>query len=269
MKKSILKALIKEIITAHLQLREGIDDWAGWGKETPSQKASEDKLTKLGFQYTHHFPENEEDDPEQKRVIVMSKRRGPTTFTCQIGSDGSANGEAIDSYVKNFRARMLREDYDDYDDYDPDDDRSEFADPHGKSALRAASKSNPRNRPCPTCKRPNMLTPKDVAKGYQCDQCADALEGPGMYEGDLANTAKAIGAAGVIGLASIGSHYLGKLDKVVKIGDTSYLVVPEDHGKVPYDAKVVKGPDGKTYKIWTGQYGYKSRSPVNFAYKVN
>ena len=56
------------------------------------------------------------------------------------------------------------------------DGREDFADPGGRSALRAASKSNPRNRTCPTCKRKNMLTPKDVALGYQCNQCADALE---------------------------------------------------------------------------------------------
>ena len=60
-----------------------------------------------------------------------------------------------------------------------DDDREDFADPGGRSALRAASKSNPRNRPCPTCRRPNMLTPKDVALGYQCDACADHDEGIG------------------------------------------------------------------------------------------
>lgn len=53
----------------------------------------------------------------------------------------------------------------------------EFADPGGRSALRAASKRNPRNRPCPTCKRPNCLTPLDVSKGYQCDTCADRDEG--------------------------------------------------------------------------------------------
>jgi hypothetical protein len=45
------------------------------------------------------------------------------------------------------------------------------------SALRAAGKANPRNLPCPTCKRPNQLTPADVARGYQCDGCADAEEG--------------------------------------------------------------------------------------------
>jgi hypothetical protein len=61
-----------------------------------------------------------------------------------------------------------------------DDDRSDFADPGGRSALRAASKRNPRNLPCPSCKRPNMLTPKDRAHGYQCDACADRDEGRGF-----------------------------------------------------------------------------------------
>lgn len=56
------------------------------------------------------------------------------------------------------------------------EDEDDFAEPGGRSALRAASKKNPRNRPCPTCKAPNRLTPKDVALGYQCDSCADALE---------------------------------------------------------------------------------------------
>lgn len=55
----------------------------------------------------------------------------------------------------------------------------QFADPGGKSALRAASKSNPRNLPCPTCHEPNRLTPADVAQHYQCDSCADRDEGGG------------------------------------------------------------------------------------------
>lgn len=50
-----------------------------------------------------------------------------------------------------------------------------FANPG--SALRAATRRNPRNRPCPTCKEPNRLTPLDVQRGYQCDECADRLEG--------------------------------------------------------------------------------------------
>ena len=51
--------------------------------------------------------------------------------------------------------------------------QQEFADPGGKSALRAGV----RNHPCPTCGEENMLTSKDVSLGYQCDNCADILEG--------------------------------------------------------------------------------------------
>ena len=67
--------------------------------------------------------------------------------------------------------------YYDYDDNDYDCERGiEFADPGGKSALRAATKNNPRNLPCPNCGRKNKLTPADRALGYQCDTCADELE---------------------------------------------------------------------------------------------
>ena len=59
--------------------------------------------------------------------------------------------------------------------YDDDFD-CEFADPGGRSALRAAKKGNPRNHTCPNCKRRNVLTPADRARGYQCDSCADRAE---------------------------------------------------------------------------------------------
>ena len=47
------------------------------------------------------------------------------------------------------------------------------------SALRAASKINPRNRSCPTCGEKDVLTPEDVRRGYQCDDCANRAEGYG------------------------------------------------------------------------------------------
>jgi hypothetical protein len=58
----------------------------------------------------------------------------------------------------------------------------QFADPGGRSSLRAATSRNPRNRPCPTCGRKNKLTPADVAAGYQCDTCADIAERGGEYD---------------------------------------------------------------------------------------
>lgn len=69
----------------------------------------------------------------------------------------------------------------DYEDYlDMQDDLIDgvgFADPGGNSALRAATKRNPRNLPCPNCGEPNRLTPADRNAGYQCNACADQCEG--------------------------------------------------------------------------------------------
>lgn len=77
----------------------------------------------------------------------------------------------------------MTEDYDPEDERDyPDDDEDlyfsplQFADPGGKSALRAATPDNPRNLPCPRCHTPNVLTPADQALGYVCDRCADEAE---------------------------------------------------------------------------------------------
>lgn len=65
--------------------------------------------------------------------------------------------------------------------FEDDDFDMEFENPGGRSALRASSKSNPRNLPCPTCGQPNRLTPKDVSLGYQCNSCADKDEGFPSY----------------------------------------------------------------------------------------
>lgn len=73
-------------------------------------------------------------------------------------------------------------------DYDDDEDSQNFlidgvgfADPGGRSALRAATRSNPRNLPCPTCGEPDRLTPLDKRAGYQCNSCADRDEGRGCW----------------------------------------------------------------------------------------
>lgn len=55
-------------------------------------------------------------------------------------------------------------------------DDLDFAEPGGRSALRAARRGNRRNLSCPTCRKPNRLTPADRARGYQCDECADRDE---------------------------------------------------------------------------------------------
>lgn len=60
--------------------------------------------------------------------------------------------------------------------YDPFGSGDDFADPGGRSALRAGKKIHP----CPTCGEPNKLTAKDKRLGYQCDNCADRDEGTYM-----------------------------------------------------------------------------------------
>jgi len=67
------------------------------------------------------------------------------------------------------------------DDYDYDEeewliDGVGFANPGGESALRAATPENPRNLPCPTCGKPDRLTPIDKQRGYHCDACANQIE---------------------------------------------------------------------------------------------
>jgi hypothetical protein len=76
-----------------------------------------------------------------------------------------------EDYDDAERAYEEREMYPEY--YDGD---LQFADPGGNSALRAATRRNPRNLPCPTCGEANRLTPADRARGYQCDSCADRIE---------------------------------------------------------------------------------------------
>jgi len=73
-----------------------------------------------------------------------------------------------------------------YDDYQSDDDYPDVFDEGDEgdnmvfanvgSALRAASATNPRIHPCPSCGAEDKLTPADVALGYQCDMCAYTTE---------------------------------------------------------------------------------------------
>jgi len=56
-----------------------------------------------------------------------------------------------------------------------DEPDCDFADPGGRSALRAG----PREYACPTCGRENVLSLADKRRGYQCDTCADNVERTG------------------------------------------------------------------------------------------
>jgi len=79
---------------------------------------------------------------------------------CESGEEPEKDSHGFEGYMPE-------------DDGYVEDDRSEFHDPGGRSALRAGD----RTEPCPTCGGKNKLTKKDVELGYACDACADALEG--------------------------------------------------------------------------------------------
>lgn len=88
-------------------------------------------------------------------------------------------GEECADYYDQAMEDAWRADLD-HDRNDPDAyliDGVGFADPGGRSALRAETPDNPRDQPCPTCGTPNALTRIDKQHGYQCDRCADIDEG--------------------------------------------------------------------------------------------
>lgn len=95
--------------------------------------------------------------------------------------DAEVSADKIVGRILHGNQRYMEEGYDEddrWDGYDEDEDefdREQFANPG--SALRASSEKNPRNLPCPRCRRPNRLTPADKARGYQCDACATRAEG--------------------------------------------------------------------------------------------
>lgn len=89
----------------------------------------------------------------------------------------AASTEAYDNTDEyEYESDYIDPEWGDDDPRAPLADGTYFADPGGTSALRAATKSNPRNLPCPTCGEPDRLTPADKARGYQCDDCANAAE---------------------------------------------------------------------------------------------
>lgn len=122
------------------------------------------------------FVQDELDRDPNNDIQVLSSReaRMPPTESCDsefTPDEHSMIGDVLDEVACEIIdcAACCRED-----DYD---DRSIFADPGGRSALRAASPENPRDQPCPQCGAENVLTPADVALGYCCDRCADQNEG--------------------------------------------------------------------------------------------
>src|ERR1039457_5192936 len=87
---------------------------------------------------------------------------------CPLCDDGG-NPMSIDE-----DSECSPEDFYEDDPTDQDEDLIDgvgFADPGGRSALRAETRDNPRIYPCPTCGAENVLTSLDVQRHYCCDRC--------------------------------------------------------------------------------------------------
>ena len=95
-----------------------------------------------------------------------------------------ATGANSETYCEGCHDDMCEDECYDDRDCDEDDyliDGVGFADPGGRSALRAETEDNPRDQDCPTCGAEKVLTRIDRQRGYQCDSCADRAEGHGGY----------------------------------------------------------------------------------------
>ena len=87
--------------------------------------------------------------------------------------------QIIKEEVQRAKSRLAEISDEDFygDDYDDGYGDMDFRDPGGRSSLRAGKLEFP----CPTCGAENVLTAKDVRLGYQCDDCADRVEGRSGY----------------------------------------------------------------------------------------
>lgn len=89
-------------------------------------------------------------------------------YHCDMNVCKNCYEEAMDSENGDYQ----------YGGYEDDDliDGVGFRDPGGRSALRAETRDNPRDQPCPECGAENVLTRIDKVRGYCCDRCADRKE---------------------------------------------------------------------------------------------
>lgn len=85
---------------------------------------------------------------------------------------------------------------------------------------------------------------------------------PGFMFVENKNLTKAALAVGLVGGIGAGGIYLDKKTSKIELGGQTAYVVPEDHGKVPNNAMLIKDNDGNTWKVWS------DRRSNWFAYRV-
>lgn len=129
------------------------------------------------FRAKHHNDDTGEYSAEYNAYEALLIAAGAKDFSCWDVIDGMMNEYDAETHAGHieddqWNAECEARDADEY-----EGGGIHFADPGGRSALRAATEDNPRDLPCPNCGKPNRLTPEDRAQGYQCDACADIAEG--------------------------------------------------------------------------------------------
>jgi hypothetical protein len=120
----------------------------------------QNKLEAEGWEWLSNFLNKEEIDTAFEENFLLVDIDGDTRHVC--------SEECRDDLIEEAELRHIEREMD----YEDSMFDCGFADPGGRSALRAGE----RVYPCPTCERPNQLCAEDVQLGYQCDYCADLLE---------------------------------------------------------------------------------------------
>jgi hypothetical protein len=146
----IPKDILRKFISDHLFTEDGTD-------HTPEYKAFCDRLTCANYSGY---------DSGACFILGWSVEETNEELN-EIDAEAQEEADAMEEDVDD-------DNYDEYGDYETD--RIMFANPGSNSSLRAATATDPRNKPCPNCGSPNRLTGADVLLGYQCDPCADRAE---------------------------------------------------------------------------------------------
>jgi hypothetical protein len=109
---------------------------------------------------TQYEPEITEMHDEEEECMMETRIAELSTVQRTLTEDELAELNTLSQRLENF---------------DPDDhERQQW-----QRGIDKYNRRNPQRFPCPTCKTPNALSADEKKKGYQCNACANAEEGPG------------------------------------------------------------------------------------------
>ena len=106
----------------------------------------------------------------------------------------------------------------------------------------------------------------DKAKKQTTDIYNKLKENEGVAEGIGSDMAKLIGVPVVAGAAAIGAQYYDDQQPHVQVGGQNAKIVRADSNRIPDNAMILTGKDGKQYRVW--QQSGKGMSKITFAAPV-